>query len=110
MSHFKGSQDEIELQKTLDYYTQQEGSNILKEKIAILAHKGRISLSGLDFTELCRLYSCRNLNIQEVNKITSDRKSYASLESRCDELMSYGLTITRKVQNGIEYFVEAVRP
>ena len=105
---YKASVDEIEI-KSLDRTPPQQASQQLKERVDLLAHGGKLKITGTDFNEVSRRFSQREFNIPTLNDILSGHQSFTTIDSRCDELINLGLVISVKKIEGLQYYIEAVR-
>jgi hypothetical protein len=110
MSHFKNSLEEIELKTDLDYLNLEESVVRLKDSIDSLQHNGIIKICGLDMDEIARSLYFKFISIEDINRLMLDRKSFTTLEYRCNQLTSFGLNIDKKRINNHHYFIEARRP
>ena len=101
----------------LSRFTFPEIDGILQNWLGKLALNGSITLRGIDFEEVARALILEQISIQEAAKlIYGDQKSPEDI--RCSSmsildvvayLEQHGLQITRKVFEGYQYTVEAVR-
>lgn len=101
----------------LDYIPRTNLRAVLSNWVSKLRHSGKITLSGTDIYEVCRLFLTGSINNEEFNVITHGshndvwdvKLSQSTLNEVTDLLSEFGLKIVSKSLDGFRFFIEAVR-
>ena len=111
--------EEIIATDVVDYISVQDIEQVIENWVSKLHHEGTIVIGGVDFLEVCKSVTRREIEMDDVIKMIHGVQDKPYLIKRnnltCGLLAEYlnqryGLKIIKKRSEGFKYIVEAKRP
>lgn len=109
-----GECEEVLASNILEYIPCTNVEQFILHLASKVAYGGKITISGIDYIEICKMAIRQDFNVAEFNKLlfgtgSQPRESAININIVVGVLQSHGFKILKKRLNGYEFVVEATR-